>query len=138
MPAALTTFIIQIDLAKNIEDCPDLVSQISRSFVKSPFDLKDGEKRISHVIDYRGNANGLMERYKAIWGNPDVLNMRVLTASPDYATTNSITDPVCSKLDVARLRQQKRRQAKNLPNVNSVFANKKKRTRRKPVVSRRR
>jgi len=134
MPPAQTVFLIQIDLKKNIEECPDLVQIIRQTLVISAFDAKDGEKRLSYVKTTTGTAKSVLQRYGKVASHPDVLFMRVLTTSPNYSSTNSIQDPICSKLDPAYRRDSERRKSKYAPNANTLFVNKKKRTGRKSVI----
>ncbi len=134
MAPAQTVFLIQIDLKKNIENCPELVKVIRRTLVTSAFDALDDDKRLSYVKTTSGTAQSLLGRYKAVSEHEDVLRMRVITTSPNYATTDSIGDPICTKLDVAYRRDSERRKSKYVPNANTLFVDKKKGARRKSKV----
>ena len=125
MASALTVFIIQIDLAKDIESCPEVVRLAKRSFITSAFDAKDGEKRLTYVKEHTGTANTVRTRYKEVEDHPDVLNMRVFTSSPNYSSSMGVLDPVFAKLDAAYGRI-KRRKSNKVPDVNRVFVNNKK------------
>ena len=129
MASAQTVFIIQINLKKNIEDCPELIRHIKRCLVTSALDAKDGAKRLTYVKTSSGTAKSVLERYKAVSQHEDVLVMRVFTTSPNYASSSGILDPVAAKLDIAYARKNKVREAKNLPNANNLFINKKQRAR---------
>ena len=129
MASAPTVYIIQINLKKNIEDCPELMRLVKRSLVVSALDSKDGAQRLTYVKTSIYTAKEVKERYKAVWEHDDVSEMRVFTSSPNYASSGGILDPVIAKLDVAYARKNKVREAKNLPNANNLFINKKQRAR---------
>ena len=120
MAPALTVFIIQIDLAKDIESCPEVVILAKRSLILSAFDAKDGERRLTYVKEHTGTASSVVARYIKLANHPDVLNLRVFTSSPNYASSMGILDPVFAKLDVAH-GKRKRANADNVPDINRVF-----------------
>lgn len=128
MASAPTVYIIQINLKKNIEDCPQLIREIKRCLVTSALDAKDGAQRLTYVKTLTGTAQSVLDRYKTVSDHEDVSIMRVFTTSPNYATSGSVLDPVTAKLHVAYTRKHEGRETKKLTDANSLFIKKKQRT----------
>ena len=114
------SFLIQIDLKANLEDCPTVIPLIRRLLLRSAFDGKDGPKRLSYVKVEAGTTYGILRKYQPIADHPDVSILRVLSTCPNNASSSGVDDPITAKINEAWRKHRKRRQSQNVPKPNRL------------------
>lgn len=136
MIATQRVVLVQVQLARNVEDCPEAIGVIRKMIVRNVSDAKDGPTTLAYVFTTPSSMEALAQRYRAISDHPDVVRVRVLPVGPGHASSSGILDPICSQIDNAWRKLREVREAQDVLRSKRPAIESEKGARRKAVVRR--